>query len=161
VAIGTHLNIDDQTTVRVFVGVASVEFHCANTEVEMYEAELARFIETAQDVLPHLRSTAMELDQISAGVVAVAVDAAVDGPQVSGTWVICEATEPLRYMVLRDAVELRWGQLTWTLTGGALARLLDRARRAHTVLGQRLDGAVTASEPDLEIPDNQAINAGG
>jgi hypothetical protein len=156
VAIGTRLNIDDQTAVRVFVGVASVEFHCANTEVEMYEVELARFIETAQDVLPHLRSTAIAPDTVSADGVAVAVD----GPQASGTWVICEATEPLRYMVLRDAVELRWGQLTWTITGGALARLLDRARRAHTVLGQRLDCAVTASVPDLEIPDNQAINAG-
>ena len=73
---------------------------------------------------------------------------------------ICEATEPLHYMVLRDAVELRWGQLTWTITGGALARLLDRARRSHTVLGQRLDCVVTASVPDLDIPDNQAINAG-
>ena len=75
--IGTHLNIDEQTAVRVFVGMASVEFHCANTEVEMYEAELARFIETAQDVLPHLRSAAMALNHISAGVVAVAVDVAV------------------------------------------------------------------------------------
>jgi hypothetical protein len=159
VAIGTQLNIDDQTAVRVFVGVASVEFHCANTEVEMYEAELELFIQTAQDALPRLQSTAkpavIEPDHIGAGAVAVA------GPQVSGTWVICEATEPLRYMVLRDAVELHWGQLTWTITGGALDRLLDRARRAHAVLTQRLDCAVEALAPDLEIPDNAATSADG
>jgi hypothetical protein len=159
VAIGTQLNIDDQTAVRVFVGETSVEFHCANTEVEMYEAELELFIQTARDALPRLQPTAkpavIEPDHIGAGAAPVAVD----GPQVSGTWVICEATEPLRYMVLRDAVELHWGQLTWTITGGALARLLDQARRAHAVLTQRLDCAVEALAPALEIPDNAATSA--
>jgi hypothetical protein len=143
VVIGTQLNVNDQTAVRVFVGADSVELHCANTEVEMYEAELELFIETAQEALPRLRTSAnpavIEPDHVGVGAVA--------GPQVSGTWVICEAAEPLRYTVLRDAVELRWGRLTWTITGGALARLLDRARRAHAVLGQRLD--CTVGTPEL------------
>lgn len=151
-AIGTQLNIHDHTAVRVFVGAASVEFHCATTEVEMYEAELALFIGTAQEALPRLQctatSTATKPDHIGAAAVSVA------GPQVSGTWVICEATESLSCTVLRDAVELDWGPLTWTITGGALARLLDRARRAHAVLRQRQDCAAEALAPDLDIPDS-------
>jgi hypothetical protein len=58
-------------------------------------------------------------------------------------------------MVLRDAAELRWGQLTWTITAGALARLLGRARLAHAALTQRLDCALGDLLPDLEIPDSE------
>jgi hypothetical protein len=158
VAIGTQLNIHDSTAVRVFVGASSVEFHCATTEVEMYEAELALFIGAAQDALPRLQciatSIATKPDHIGAAAVAA------DGPQVSGTWVICEVTESLSCTVLRDAVELDWGPLTWTISGGALARLLDRARRVQAVLRQRQDCAVEALVPDLDIPDSEVISAG-
>lgn len=158
-AIGTQLNIHDHTAVRVFVGAASVEFHCATTEVEMYEAELELFIGTAQEALPRLQCTATSTGTKSDDIGAAAV--AADGPQVSGTWVICEATESLFCTVLRDAVELDWGPLTWTITGGALARLLDRARRAHAVLRQRQDCDAEARAPDLDIPDGEVSAQAG
>jgi hypothetical protein len=148
--IGTHLNIDDQAAVRVLVGPCSVEFHCANTEIEMYDDALAVFIQTGETVLPRLRTRAGQVPAMP-----YPSHAAVDAQHSSaaGTWVICEAAEPLTHLILSNAVELHWGELTWTITSGALARLLDRARRAQSVLARGED--VNGLLPDKEIPDSE------
>jgi hypothetical protein len=144
---GTWVNTDDQAAVRVVVGPYSVEFRCDSTEIEMYDDALTVFIETGEKVLPLLRASAYQ---------PVATrcpsDATGSGP-VTGTWVICRAEEPLTYLVLGDMAELEWGDLTWTITSGALARLLERARRAQSVLAQEPD--VSALSSDLEIPESE------
>jgi hypothetical protein len=151
-AIGTHLNIDDQAPVRVFVGPYSVEVHCASTEIEMYEDALAVFIRAGEAVLPRLRASAGRV-----WAMPYQFDAAIEGPgpgPAAGTWVICDADKPIAPLLLSDTVELRWGELTWTITSGALARLLDRARRAQEVLRVRLDW-MDVDDSDQEIPDRE------
>jgi hypothetical protein len=148
VAIGTHINVDDQATVRVLVGPHSVEFLFANTEIELSDDALTVFIRIGESVLPRLRK--------SLGPVWTMPDhsdAAVDNvSSVAGTWVICDAAEPMTYMLFGDAAELCWGGMTWTITRGALARLLTRARRAQTALRNGLGGS-SYLRPTYEIAD--------
>jgi hypothetical protein len=149
-AIGTCLNTDDQARVRVIVGPYSVEFHSANVEIEMYDDALTMFIQVGEQVLPRLRTSTGKM-----WTMPYPSGTEVDGQcsPAAGTWVICEADEPVSYLVSGDMAELRWGALTWTITSGALARLLQRARRAQTALAQEAD--VSASTPDLEIPESE------
>lgn len=144
---GTWVNTDDQAAVRVVVGPYSVEFHCDSTEIEMHDDALTVFIETGEKVLPLLRASACQT------VTTPYPSGATGSGPVTGTWVICRAEEPLAYLVLDDMAELEWGDLTWTITSGALARLVERARRAQTVLAQHPN--VSALSSDLEIPDSE------
>jgi hypothetical protein len=144
---GTWVNTDDRAAVRVVVGPYSVEFHCGSTEIEMYDDALTVFIETGEKVLPLLRASACQT------VTTSYPSGATGSGRVTGTWVICRAEEPLTYLVLGDMAELEWGDLTWTITSGALARLLQRARRAQSVLAQEPD--VSALSSDLEIPESE------
>jgi hypothetical protein len=148
VVIGTHLNVDDQAAVRVLVGPYAVEFRCANTEIELSDDALTVFIRIGESVLPRLRASAGPV-----WTVPNQSDSAVDTlSSLAGTWVICEAAEPVTYLLFGDVAELCWGGLTWTITRGALARLLERARRAQADLRQGLGGSSYLS-PDYEIAD--------
>jgi hypothetical protein len=153
--IGTWVNMDDQAAVRVVVGPYSVEFHCGSTEIEMYDDALTVFIETGEQVLPHLRTSAGQRWAMPHPP-DVTGDAAAY--PATGTWVICKAEEPVTYLLFDDAAELEWGDLTWTITSGALARLVERARQAQTLLAQHPD--VSALCSDLEVPDIEAIQTG-
>lgn len=146
---GTWVNTDNQATVRVVVGPYSVEFHCDSTEIEMYDDALTVFIETGEKVLPLLRASACQTMRRP-----YPSGATGSGP-VTGTWVICRAEEPLTYLVLDDMAELEWGDLTWTITRDALARLLERARQAQTLLAQHPN--VSALHSDLEVPDIEPV----
>jgi hypothetical protein len=116
----------------------------------MYDDALAVFIQAGETVLPRLRASAGRL-----WAMPYQSDAAVDAPgPAAGTWVICDADEPVRHLLLSDTMELHWGELTWTITSGALARLLDRARRAQAVLRRRLDWT-DVGDSDQEIPDRE------
>lgn len=147
-SIGTHINVDDQAAIRVLVGPFSVEFLFANTEIELSDEALAVFIGIGESVLPLLRARSGPV-----GTMPNQSDAAVDSlSSVAGTWVICDAAEPVTYMLFGDAAELSWGGLTCTITRGALARLLTRARQAQTALRNGLGGSSYLS-PTYEIAD--------
>jgi hypothetical protein len=159
VKIRTHLNTDDLTEVEVLVlGSESVEIHCDGTEITMGDEALALFIETGAGVLPRLRprpfakpaGTVRDVPRRIGG--NQAGDVWVLRHPVSSTWVICAASDPLGCSALGDSVELNWGVLDWTMTGGALARLLGRARQAQTVLRERMDCA-RGDVPDHVIGD--------
>ena len=148
--IGTHINVDDHAVIRVLVTRFSVEFLFVNTEIELSDDALTVFIGIGESVLPRLRA--------SEGPVWTMPDhaGAVVGPlsSVAGTWVICDAAEPVTYLLFGDAAELYWGELTWTITRDALARLLTRARQAQTALRAGL-GGTSYLWPTYEVADGE------
>lgn len=155
VVVGTCLNVDDRAAVRVVVEEYSVKFECAGTEIVMDADSLAQFITIGEEVLPEL---AAHVGMRSAD--ALVPDRSDSADTVAprfetsaSTWVICDATDRIRYLTVGGRFELNWGgRLVWTISAGALARLLDRARRARPVLDEHVNIA-RRTPPDQEIPE--------
>lgn len=152
--IGTCLNVDDQAVVGVVVQECSVRFECVGTEIEMDPDSLAAFIMAGEEALPKL---AVREASPAGGVASdrpstvVSVDR---GFQTSAsTWVVCDVDDRIWYLTLGDRFEFHWGDhLLWTISAGALVRLLDRARRAQPILDEHMNAACRIPD-DQEIPD--------
>jgi hypothetical protein len=154
--IGTCLNIDDQAPVRVVVRDYAVKFECVSTEIDMDSDSLAAFIAAGEEALPQLSP--------NAGVGGAAVpdqpNAAATADQHSSafrtsasTWVVCDADDQIWYLTVGTQFELHWGErLIWTISAGALTRLLERARRAWPILVERMH-LVGCLPDDQEILD--------
>jgi hypothetical protein len=151
--IGTCLNMDDQAVARVMVGPHSVEVYCASAQIEMDPDSLALLITTSEQALAQLVPDADESP------IGATVDAAGDMVEGGGfktsasSWVICNAEVEPWFMIVGEFFELHWGELVWTISAGALTRLLARLRLARDVLDENMDrvGEIPAEREITEL----------
>lgn len=175
VVIGTCLNVDDRAAVRVVVEDYSVKFECAGTEIEMDPDSLTMFIAAGEEGLTKLTQPSQPVNGSGAKRVDVAASeqpSAVDADDEifrtsASTWVVCDTSDWISHTTVGGRVELNWsGRLVWTISTGALSRLLDRARRAQPVLDERMN-TVGRLPDDQEIPEidcvavTELVRAGG
>ncbi|HEX3785081.1 MAG TPA: hypothetical protein VHX38_35945 [Pseudonocardiaceae bacterium] len=121
---------------RIMVLTDAVELHCHGTEIELDAACLDRLIDCGEQAVPQLSGHSDT----------------VFGDRAVSTWVEWNSRTSLDWSIKGGTLEMHWGQHVVTVTGAALAPLIERARRARTELDQRRSTPCDDALPALVIP---------